>query len=90
MSVSGAEADDAADGLPPFVDRVVNDALRDANRIARYQVVGVVAEGVCAGSGDDVEDFFTIRMVMWRVVFARVDEDEPECLLRVWIDFSGV
>lgn len=90
LAVAGTKADDASYWLPSGAGRVVHDTLRDANGVAGTEVVGIVAVGMCACSRDYVENLLAVRVIMWWVMLARIDEDDAERLLRFRIALASL
>ena len=65
---------------------MVDHASGNPNAIARFELIAVVAVRVFACSGDDVEDFFAIGVVMRWVLMAGLNDGHAKSLFGIGIN----
>lgn len=64
----------------------MDHASGNANAIARFELIAVVAVRVFACSGDDVEDFFAIGVVMRWILLAGLNDGHAKGLFGIGIN----
>ncbi len=68
-----------------MIDGVVDNTRGYTNEVAGVEVIAVISIGVLAGAREDVEQFFTIGVIVWWVLLARFDNNNAKSLLCIGI-----